>query len=341
MKSAELAELVGGELKGPGDINITGVAGLSGATHADISFLSSGKVLQEALKSKAGCLLVSEFFKELKAPQIRVPDSERVFFSVLLDKFRPRPSWPEAGISPMAHLDPGASIGEDVTVMPFACISDGVSLGRGTVVCPGVYVGVGTRIGEGCLLYPNVSVMDGVDIGDRVTVHSGTVIGSDGYGYMQRDGVHVKKSQVGGVIIGNDVEIGANCAIDRATTGNTVIGSGAKLDNLVHVAHNVTIGEGALLTGQVGIAGSSTIGKNAILAGQAGVKDHVNVPDNTVIAAKSAVLNEIKEAGMYSGIPAIPINIWLRSSAAFSKMPDLIKTVRRLEKRLAELENKE
>jgi UDP-3-O-[3-hydroxymyristoyl] glucosamine N-acyltransferase len=341
MKLKELAELIGGELREEGGADATGVAGLADATSREISFIVSSKNLPNALKSDACCFLVPEFFDDIKKPQIRVEDPELVFFTVLLEKFRPRPAWPEGEVSRQAYVDPGASLAGDVTVMPFAHVSSGVSIGSGTVLCPGVFIGEGARVGEGCVLYPNVSVMDGVTMGDRVAVHSGTVIGSDGYGYMQREGVHVKKPQVGGVIIGDDVEIGANCAIDRATIGNTSIGAGAKLDNLVHVAHNVTIGKGSLITGQVGIAGSAKIGKYAIMAGQSGIKDHVSVSDNSVIAAKSAVLNDIKEPGMYAGIPAIPINTWLRSSAAFAKMPELIKTVRRLEKRLEELENPE
>jgi UDP-3-O-[3-hydroxymyristoyl] glucosamine N-acyltransferase len=341
MKLKELAELTGGELRGDEGADVTGVAGLADASSGDVSFLASAGNLSEALKSNACCLLVPEFFDEIEKPQIRVEDPERVFFTELLDKFRQRPAWPNAEISPQAYIDPGVTLGEGVAVMPFAYVSAAASLGEGTVVCPGVFIGEGSRVGEGCVLFPNVTLMDGVTLGDRVIVHSGTVIGSDGYGYMQRDGVNIKKPQAGGVVVGDDVEIGANCAIDRATTGNTLIGAGTKLDNLVHIAHNVTIGEGSLITGQVGIAGSTKIGKYVILAGQVGVKDHVTVADNAVFAAKSAVMSDIRESGMYSGIPAIPIKNWLRSSAAFAKMPELIKTVRRLEKRLEELEKKE
>ena len=342
MKLTELAKLIGGELRGDGGINARGVAGLADAASDDLSFVASDKSLRAAIKSKACCLLVPEFFEELgEKNQIRVQDPELVFFTVLLKEFKPRPDWNWEGISPQAYVDQDAELGEDVSVMPLAFISAGVTLGTGTVVCPGVFIGEGARIGEGCVLYPNVSLMDGVTIGARVIVHSGTVIGSDGYGYMQRKGVHVKKPQSGGVIVEDDVEIGANCAIDRATIGNTVIGAGTKLDNLVHVAHNVTIGEGSLLTGQVGVAGSTKIGKYVILAGQSGVKDHVTVADNAIIAAKSAVITDIGEAGMYGGNPAIPLSKWLRSSVALAKLPELIKTVRQLEKRLNELEEKE
>lgn len=341
MRLDELAELIHGELKGDGAVEITGVAGLADASASDISFVASGKSLGEAAKSNACCFVVSGFFDELKKPQVRVDDAEAAFFTVLLDRFRPRPAWQEKGISELAHIDPRAKVDNDATVMQHACVSAEASVGKGTVICPGVFIGENSSVGSGCLLYPNVVLMDGVALGDRVVVHSGSVIGSDGYGYMQRQGVHIKKPQVGGVIVGDDVEIGANCAIDRATMGNTVIGAGAKLDNLVHIAHNVTVGEGSLLTGQSGVAGSTKLGKYVILAGQSGVKDHVKVADNAIIAAKSAVLGDIGEAGMYGGIPAISINTWLRSSAAFTRIPELIKTVRRLEKRLEELEKKE
>jgi len=341
VKLHELAELICGQLKGDGGMEVTGVAGLSEATASEVSFVASEKNVAEAAKSNACCLVVSEFHDKLKCPQIIVEDPELVFFNVLLEKLRPRQPLPRKGVSELAFIDPEASLADDVSVLPYAYISAGASVGPGTTICAGVFIGAKTVVGSNCLLYPNVVLMDGVTLGNSVTVHAGSVIGSDGYGYMQRKGVHVKKPQVGGVIVSDNVEIGANCAIDRATTGNTVIGAGTKLDNLVHVAHNVTVGEGSLLTGQVGIAGSTKIGKYVILAGQSGVKDHVEVADNAVIAAKSAVLGDIKEAGMYGGSPAIPINTWLRSSAAFTKLPELIKTVRRLEKRLDELEKKE
>lgn len=338
MRLDELATLIGGELRGPGEQEVAGVAGLGHATASDISYINSAKHVAEARESLAMGFLVGQFIDDMECPQIKVEDPE-LAFAGLLERLRPRPEWPP-GISEHAFVDPSAELATDVSVMPFAYIAEGASLGPGSVVCPGVFIGRNTRVGQDCLLYPNVTLMDGVRLMDRVTVHSGSVIGSDGYGYLQRGGQHIKIPQVGGVIIEDDVEIGGNCSIDRSTTANTVIGKGTKLDNLVHIAHNVTVGEGGLLTAQVGIAGSTKVGKYVVMAGQSGIKDHVTVADNTVLAAKAGVITDIKEGGMYAGMPSMPVGDWLRASAAFARLPELMKKLRRLEKRLEQIENK-
>lgn len=338
MRLAELAALLEGELRGDADLECSGVSGLEGATPDDLSFIADAGMVDRAAESKALCILVAEFHDSLDKPQIKV-DDPHLAFAGLLERFRPRQSW-AAGVSELAYVDPEADIAPDASVNAFAYVSAGASVGPGSVICPGVFMGQGSRVGSDCLIYPGVALMDGVVLADRVIVHAGTVIGSDGYGYIQRGGRHVKVPQVGGVLVEDDVEIGANCTIDRATTDSTVIGAGSKLDNMVQIAHNVTVGAGSLLTAQVGVAGSSKIGRNVIMAGQSGVKDHVSVADGAILAGRCGVTADIREGGAYAGMPAIPIRDWLKSSAMFSKLPDLSKKIRQLERRLEEIEKK-
>lgn len=336
MNLHELADKIAGELRGDDTINVTGAAGLRDASRNDVAYVSDKKYRDGALESQAACFIVAEFIDDLDRPQIKVADPELSFHG-LLEELSPRPAWPE-GISDKAFTDPSAKLADGVTVMPFAYVSAGVSIGRGTALAPGVFVGEGSSIGDDCTVYPNVSIMDGVHIGNRVIIHSGTTIGSDGFGFMQRSGKHIKKPHVGGVIIEDDVEIGANSTVDRATFGNTVVGSGTKIDNQVQVAHNVTLGQNTIMAGQSGIAGSSKMGDGVIAAGRVAVKDHVEVAAGIVLAANCGVSKDLKEPGVYAGMPPQKIGDWLKSSAVFTKLPELNKKIRSLEKRLEGLE---
>ncbi len=331
MRLEDLAASLKAEFRGTADIDITGVAGLENATEGDVTFLAGRKQLKAAVLSSASCILVNEFTDDLQLAQIKVPDPHRCF-AELLDKFHPRRR-PTPGVSPAAHIDKGAKLAEGVSVGAGAIISDGATVGARTIIYPGAYVGLDASIGEDSIIYPNVSILDKVNIGSRVVIHSGSVIGSDGFGYLQRDGGHVKVPQVGTVRIEDDVELGACVCVDRATTGETVIASGTKLDNLVQVAHNVKLGKNVIFAGQAGIAGSSTLGDNVMVGGQVAISDHLDIEAGTMIAGKSGVHNNLKK-GIYAGIPAIAHRDFLRSSPLVGRLPELFKRLKEIERKL-------
>lgn len=337
MKLKELALFVSGELKGNPDTEILGVAGIRDVKEGEITFLSDGKLLEQCARSKASCVLVKDIIPDMDKPQIVVKNPQYAF-AQLLGHFFPRPSL-AMGMSSLAFISPLAMVGKDVSIHPFAYISDNVTVGKDTIIYPGVFIGEGTVIGDGCTLYANVTIREKVTVGNRVIIHSGSVIGSDGFGYVWEGGRHYKIPQVGGVIIGDDVEVGANVTIDRATTGNTLIGRGTKIDNLVQIAHNVTIGEHSIIVAQVGIASSSEIGNFVTLAGQAGIPDHVRIADGCIIGAQAGVMGNLPK-GIYLGSPAMPYRDFLRSSALFSKLPELNKKIKELEEKIVTLERR-
>jgi UDP-3-O-[3-hydroxymyristoyl] glucosamine N-acyltransferase len=328
MKIRDIARLVSGELRGDPDIEIKGVSGISEAEEGDITFLSNIRYLKDCYKSRASCVIVKEFVDDLKRPQIKVKNPYYAF-ALLLEHFYPGVKEKE-GISPMAHVSEGARIGRGVTIYPFVYISEGAEIGDETVLFPFVFVGRGSVLGSSCRVYSNVTIREGVRIGDRVIIHAGSVIGSDGFGYVYEEGRHHKIPQVGGVVIGDDVEIGACVTIDRATTGDTIIGRGTKIDNLVQIGHNVRIGDDSIIVAQVGIGGSTNIGRNVVLGGQAGVSDHATIEDGTMIGAQSGVMGHLKR-GVYSGYPVIPHREWLKSVALFSRLPELFRRLKDIE----------
>jgi UDP-3-O-[3-hydroxymyristoyl] glucosamine N-acyltransferase len=336
MKLKEIADLIGGEIVGDGEIDITGVAGISDAKGGDITFLSSTRLLNELKNSRASAVIVKGHVKGLEIPQV-VTRNPHHAFAQLLSRFYIKPH-PCMGVNKNAFVSDTAIIGQDVTIYPFAYISDSVNIGSGTVIYPGVFIGKNSSIGEKCLIYPNATIREGVVIGSRVIIHANAVIGSDGFGYVFEEGMHQKIPQVGGVIIEDDVEIGANVTIDRATTGNTVIGKGTKIDNLVQVGHNVTVGKNVILVAQVGIAGSCNIGDGVILGGQVGVADHTTIEAGTMIGAKGGAMGEMK-MGVYSGILPMPHREWLKAMAVFEKLPEINKKIRELEMKVKELES--
>lgn len=331
MKLKEIADLIGGEIIGGDDVEISGAAGISDAKEGDITFLSGTKLLNELKNSKASAVIVKGHVKGLEKPQI-ITKNPHYAFAQLLSRFYVKP-YPCSGISKNAFVSDTAIMGQDITIYPFAYISDGVNIGSGTVIYPGVFIGENSSVGEKCLIYPNVAIREGVAIGSRVIIHANAVIGSDGFGYVFEEGMHQKIPQVGGVIIEDDVEIGANVTIDRATTGNTVIGKGTKIDNLVQIGHNVTVGKNVILVAQVGIAGSSKIGDGVILGGQVGVADHTTIEAGTMIGAKGGAMGEMKR-NVYSGILPIPHREWLKAMAVFAKLPELHKKIKELEEKI-------
>jgi UDP-3-O-[3-hydroxymyristoyl] glucosamine N-acyltransferase len=335
MKLAEFSKIVNGSILGDPELEITGASGVREATKGDITFISSPKFLKYLDESKASCVIVKEPIEGLSITQLIAANPHYAFARALECLFPGQPV--ESGISDMATVSGKASVGKNVAILPFAYVSDDVSIGDGTVLYPGVFIGERTRIGSKCILYPNVTIRENVRIGDRVIVHSGTVIGSDGFGYVFEKGAHYKIPQVGGVVVEDDVEIGSNVSIDRATIGDTIIGTGSKIDNLVQIAHNVKIGEKSLIIAQVGIAGSSEIGSFVTLAGQVGVADHLSIDSGAIVGAQSGIVGHLPK-GVFSGTPAIPHKDWLRSQVLFAKLPEMNKKMRELEERLNKLE---
>jgi UDP-3-O-[3-hydroxymyristoyl] glucosamine N-acyltransferase len=337
VKLREIAALVDGEVIGDPELDITGVSAAEDASAGDITFATSKKHAEAAARSGASCVMVKAPLPDIGKAQLKVEDPYYAF-AVLLGRFYENPR-PPAGVSRLAFVAEGVSLGKGVTVGAFACVSEKSSIGENTVIYPGVFIGEAATVGAGCVIHANVVIREGVLIGDRVTVHAGTVIGSDGFGYVRRGRRHYKIPQVGGVSIGDDVEIGANVAIDRATTGMTVIGRGAKIDNLVQVAHNVRIGEDAIVVSQAGIAGSSVIGNSVMIGGQVGIADHARLADGTAVGAQSGVMGELP-AGVYSGSPAIAHRDWLRAVSLFARLPELQRRIKALEERLEETERR-
>ncbi|HBH62835.1 MAG TPA: UDP-3-O-(3-hydroxymyristoyl)glucosamine N-acyltransferase [Nitrospiraceae bacterium] len=329
MKLRELAALIGGRIAGDPEVEITGVAGIENAKEGDITFLHNNNYIPEV---SASALIVKEEIDGLTL-SLLVADNPQLTFARALEVFYVKPYRP-SGISERAVIGSNVKMGDDVSVHPNAYISNDVELGSRVTLSSGVFLGEGVTVGDDSFIYPNVTIREKVRIGKKVIVHSGAVIGSDGFGYVPEKGSHYKIPQVGGVIVEDDVEIGANVCIDRATVGNTIIGCGTKIDNLVQVAHNVKIGRNCIIVAQVGISGSVEIGDGAIIAGQVGVKDHVKIGAGTIVAAQAGVTGDIPAGQIYSGTPAIPHGTSLRAQSLYSKLPELVKRMREIEKKL-------
>lgn len=334
MQLKDIAALIDGEVIGDGEVKITGVSGISDAKEGDITYLVSTKWLKELKNSSASAVILKRYIEETKKPQI-ITKNPHYAFAKLLSNFYVK-SHPYRGISTNASVSDKAHIGRNVTIYPLAYISDGVKIGDETIVYPGVFIGENSVIGNACLIYSNVTVRENVTIGSRVIIHAGAVVGSDGFGYVFEGGIHQKIPQVGGVTVGDDVEIGANVTIDRATTGNTIINKGTKIDNLIQIGHNVQLGENVILVAQVGIGGSSNIGDGVMIGGQAAIADHVTIESGTMIGARSGVIGKVSK-GVYSGAPAICHKNWFKAIAIFPKLPELNKKVRELEEKVKTL----
>src|SRR5262245_16485293 len=335
---SQIQQLVGGTLHGDGNAAISALTGLTDATPDTLSFVMNDKALKAAGKVRAGALLTHRHLSDIPSPQIVVPNPLLAFAQVA-QKFFIRP-YESRGIAAEVVQGKNVSIGQESSIWPFVTLQDGVKIGARVTLYPGVFVGEGSAIGDDSLLYPNVTIREGCTLGSRVIVHSGTVIGADGFGYVQNEGRHHKIPQLGGVIIEDDVELGANVTVDRATLGQTVIKKGTKIDNLVQVAHNVTIGEHAILVAQVGIAGSTTVGSGVVIGGQAGLADHLDVGDRVIIAARAGVNRSLTGGQIVSGAPAMPHETSIKAQAVFSRLPELRQHVRALEQRVKALETR-
>ncbi|MEF9437664.1 MAG: UDP-3-O-(3-hydroxymyristoyl)glucosamine N-acyltransferase [Candidatus Mariimomonas ferrooxydans] len=332
MKLGKIAGFIGGRIVGNPDIDITGVSGIKDARQGDITLLADKKNVKEIRSTNASAVIAGEKIEGIMA-SILIVDNPRLAFAKTLDIFYKKPFTP-LGISKKAVIGSGSNFGDDISIHPFAYIHNNVSIGNRAIIFPYVYIGSNVSIGDDSIIYPNVTIRENVKIGKKVIIHSGTVIGSDGFGYVQDKGRHHKIPQVGGVIIEDNVEIGANVTIDRATTGSILIGNGTKIDNLVQIAHNVRIGRNCIIVAQVAIGGSVETGDGVVLGGQAGVRDHVKIGRGVMVGAQSGIGNDIPDGQVFSGSPAIPHKTWLRSQSIYSKLPDYIKRLHELERKV-------
>ena len=341
--AASIAGFLKGEIEGNPETVVNTVAKIEEGQEGALSFLANPKYEQYLYTTKSSVVLVNKSFvpsSSVKVTLIRVDDAYEAFASLLrlVDQSRPR----KKGIHPTAVIEPTSKIGSDVYIGAYSYIGENCDIGNGCAIYPHVYVGDKTRIGESSTLNAGVQIYHDCVIGKNCTIHSGTVIGSDGFGFApQSESEFMKIPQLGNVVIEDHVEIGANVAIDRATMGSTIIRRGVKLDNLIQIGHNVEVGENTVIAGQTGIAGSSKIGKNCMFAGQVGIVGHIKVANGTKIGAQSGVPGDIKkENSIVTGSPAIEHRDFLRSSVLFRKLPDLKIKVDNLEKDLASLKGK-
>lgn len=334
----EIAELIGGKIVGDESIEVKGVAGIEETKKGEITFVGDKKHLPLLKTTKASAVIVSREVKEARVPFIQV-ENPYLAFAKVMRIFVPYQK-PTKGTHPSAIVSEGVDLGKGISLGAHSVIEEGARIGDNTIIYPLVYVGRRSKIGKDCLIYPQVMIREGVEIGNRVIVHSGTVIGSDGFGYIPYKGKQHKVPQIGKVVIEDDVEIGANVTIDRATLGKTWIKRGVKIDNLVQIAHNVVIGENSIIVAQVGISGSTEIGKGVTLAGQAGVVGHIKIGDRAIVGGRAGVLKSIPPNTIVSGYPARPHTQAKRIEASVLRLPELYKLVRELKRRIEELEKK-
>lgn len=337
MQLGELAKRLGGVLKGDPEVEITGVAGVQEATEGDLTFLANPRYETAAKKTRAAAILVGTNHREFKTATIEIGDPYRAFLEAVRILRPPSPR-PAAGIDPTAEIGPGVELAAGVSIGAHAVVESGVVIGEQTVIGPLTFIGRGSRIGREAHLYPGVFIREECTLGDRVVVHSGSVIGSDGFGFLWDGAQHVKVPQVGRVVIEDDVEIGAGCAIDRGTVGETRIGCGSKFDNLVHIGHNVRIGDHSIVVAQVGIGGSTIIGRGVTLAGQVGIVGHIEIGDGAQVGAQAGVISSVPAGSRIWGTPSMPLGQSKRVYASLKRTPELLREVHALRKRLAELE---
>lgn len=331
---ADLAELVGGHVIGDAGVTIEKVSSIEDAGPGDITFLGHPRFRRHLASCKASAVIVAD---EPASPTtlnlLRVDDPYRAFARIH-GVFNP-PAAHDAAISPMAVIDPTATVGADVAIYPHCYVGKNARVGEKTVLMPGVSIGPGARLGKGCVLHPNVTVGGRCRIGDSVILHAGVVIGSDGFGYAGHGRQRLKVPQAGIVEVADDVEIGANSTVDRATIGSTRIGAGTKIDNLVQIGHNAVIGERCLIVAQTGIAGSAVLGDDVVVAGQAGISDHVEIGRGSMIGPKSTVFQSVPPDSVLSGmITAVPHKQWLRVTRLLPRLPELWRRVSEIERNI-------
>jgi UDP-3-O-[3-hydroxymyristoyl] glucosamine N-acyltransferase len=326
----DLAAAVGGTVEGDPEKLIDGIAPLDQAGSSQITFLANPRYRKKALESRAGAVLAAPEVDLHGLNVVRVEDPYLAMARVL-EVFHP-PASVEPGIHPEAAVGRGCRIDPSAAIRGGARLGEEVTVGARTVIHPGALLGDRCSVGEDCVLYSNVTLYERTILGNRVILHAGVVLGSDGFGFTAGEEIRVKVPQVGNVVLEDDVEIGANSTVDRATFGSTTIGRGSKIDNLVQIAHNVQIGAGSIMVAQSGIAGSTRLGQGVIFAGQSGAVGHITIGDGARIGAKSAVTSDVPAGAFVIGHPAIEAGVWKRAAAAFARLPEMLKRIRRLER---------
>lgn len=341
--AATIAGFLNGEIEGNPEIKVNTVAKIEEGHNGALSFLANPKYEHYIYTTQSSIVLVNKTFvpsSKIETTLIRVDDAYEAFASLLrlVDQSRPR----KKGIHPTAIIEPTATVGSDVYVGPYAYIGDNCVISDGCSVYPHVYIGDNTRLGKNCSVNPGVKIYHDCVIGDDCTIHAGSVIGGDGFGFApQSDSEYMKIPQLGNVVIEDQVEIGANVTIDRATMGSTVIRKGVKLDNLIQIGHNVEIGENTVMAAQTGIAGSTKIGKNCMFGGQVGITGHVKIPGGTKIGAQTGILGDIKEENaVLLGTPSMDLKKFLRSFAVFKKLPEIQAQLSSIQKEVEAEKNK-
>ncbi len=342
MNLRELAARLECRLEGEADTDISRVAGIEQAQAGDVTFVDNPRYIPRLGTTRASAVIVGEDVAVPAGAAFAVLRSKHPYvdFARAVALFLPA-SGPAKGVDPLSAIAPDARIGADVSIGPFVTVGPGASVGARTVLYPHVAIGAGASIGDDCLIHSHCSVRERAVVGHRVILHDGVVVGSEGFGFAkQADGTHLKIPQAAGVVIEDDVEIGANCTIDRPAVGETRIQAGTKIDNLVHIAHGVSVGRRVLLAAQVGISGSAVVEDEVILAGQVGVAGHLRIGKGAMATAQSGIPNSIEPGAYVSGSPAIPHRDWLKASAVYRQLPALRQRVAELERRLIELEEK-
>src|SRR6202023_153302 len=335
-----LALQLGCELLGDGEIEIAGVAGMEHAVPGQLTFLANLTYAPKVKQTRASAILVSEPVQDLPIASL-LSSNPYLDFARALALFY-QPPRPAPGISPLAAVAASAHIGENASIGPFAVIGERVSIGRNAVLHPHAVIYEGAQIGDDFLAHSHATVREFCRIGHRVTLQNGVVVGGDGFGFAKRaDGSHAKIVQSGVTVIEDDVEVQSLSSIDRATVGETRVKRGAKIDSLVQVGHACVVGEDNIICAQTGLAGSSVLGKNVLLAGQVGVSGHLTIHDNAIVYAQSGIGGDVQKGAVVSGSPAFDSREWLRSITAFQKLPEIWRTLRQVQKRLADLEKKD
>jgi len=333
-----LAQAIGATIHGPGQVRITGVSSLEDARPVDLAVLKNDRLLDQAITSQASAFLGSKVQPSLTSAQLISPNPQFDLTRLIYQFFTPARQ--TKGVAKEVFLGEDVRIGPGATIAPFVTLGDRAKIGARVTLHSGVHIGEDVHIGDDCTLYPHVAILDRCRIGARVIIHAGTVVGSDGFGYLQHEGQNHKIPQRGTVVLGDDVELGANVTIDRATFGETRIQQGTKVDNQVQIAHNVTIDEHSIIIAQVGIAGSTKIGKRVMIGGQAGLIDHLAVGDQAMIAAGSGIEKNVDAGAVMSGWPAKRHEVTLRTQVLVQRLPELRQQLNDVDKRLAVLEEK-
>ena len=333
---AELADYVSGRVCGDKTIKIHSASTLGRATEGQISFLANNRYEKQMHTTKASAVIVGREIAGAAVPLLIAEDPYYAFMQIMVLLHGHR-KHVKTGISQHAYIADTAKIGADCDIHPFATVDNDAVIGNNCILYPGVYIGQGVQVGNDVIIYPNVTIYDGCKIGNRVIINANSTLGEDGFGYASHNGAHHKIPQIGSVIIEDDVEIQSLSAVDRATVGESRVQRGAKIDNLVQVGHSSVVGEDNIICAQAGLAGSSILEKDVLLAGQVGISGHLRLGEGVIVTAQSGVPRNVKKGTMISGSPAVESRIWRRAVAVFPRLPDILKRMRQLERRLEDL----